>query len=241
MSFLTQFRNGAPNRLGRKRATVTICGTEDRTWLAYAFLDTVPDHDVQDRANGAGAQDVPYDHDEEVYVDPVTAVLRPYDEQPTECREYFVQALLAQATKVSEEWLRVVYHLESSFKMPNEQAVSSPGANTASGTEIVPGQDHSLLWTFQQEIDLVKQMVSLLGRLQVQLDATIASWDEFEKSGGDMDYFVDEEFLECATLYIPQIKQAFEALRQVRLRLTALDGDCKRRIKIVSPVSSRHR
>ncbi|KAF1845932.1 uncharacterized protein K460DRAFT_417114 [Cucurbitaria berberidis CBS 394.84] len=195
--------------------SIVICGWSDSQWTGYAFANQ--------GAKDSPREDEEEDDDDEEYVprrDPFAAdniydYFMHADVQTWDARRYWLWIVAIRCQLVLKEWLYLVCTIEEGVQA---WRASDPCSNSSSHTELSPKD-------IQKSLDRTIQIMQLLRKLLDSLSMTLRAYKRFDAPDGDKCYFLD-----VADYASEQngIKETFEKMADLYLRLSSADDSCKR-------------
>ncbi|KAF2812708.1 uncharacterized protein BDZ99DRAFT_518523 [Mytilinidion resinicola] len=215
----SRFENGPRYGIYKSRFSLVICGSNDRRWTGYAFVD----RDTE------GEEELSYKGSEQ---EPIIGF--PTDVPVWDPREYFLISLERQTAKVLNEWENVVCTVERRIK--SHKYHQSALLSRDHGVEKECAAEEAFAWT--------SRTTALLSHLIEVLSNTVNAWERFKCSSGDIGYFCDSspespksklKFSERrARQSLRSINNAFEELECLGGKLRSLNESCDKSVKDVS-------
>ncbi|KAF2489385.1 hypothetical protein BU16DRAFT_180672 [Lophium mytilinum] len=200
----------------KSRFSLVICGSENRRWIGYAFVDQhIDDEDLEE-------EDCSY---EEFQEDPILSDGSDANLPIWDPREYFLMTLEIHVRKILGEWENAVYTVKGKINEYQSRHGSiwshDPAAMEQNSTENVK---EIFEWTLRT--------MRLLSRVLDVLSATVQAWERFKCHNGDIGYFRDSS---TETSPFPRqtiqrslcaIDGKFEELTFLQEKLVALKETC---------------
>ncbi|KAF2812414.1 uncharacterized protein BDZ99DRAFT_461120 [Mytilinidion resinicola] len=225
ISFLTpQTSNPQPEPMigiSKSRFSLVICGSDNRRWIAYAFVDRDLDDEEMEE------EDCSYEGFQE---DPIIcntdANLPLWD-----LRDYFLRTLEERGKNVLEEWENLASAVESrinTYRYRHPDFFPHLGVQQERRTN--NGKDC---------FDWILRVITLLSQLLEVLTATTQTWERFrDLDNGDIAYFYKStsrgslrsefDFSERrAQLILRDIHNTFDTLKEIQRKLQLLKRSCE--------------
>ncbi|KAH7401888.1 hypothetical protein DE146DRAFT_444682 [Phaeosphaeria sp. MPI-PUGE-AT-0046c] len=131
-----------------------------------------------------------------------------------DARTYWLQIVAIRCQLILKEWLYMVHTIEERMEILR---ATDPCSNNDGSVHLEPEDIRkSLHWTLQA--------MQLLRKLLDSLSTTLRAYERFDAPDGDNRYFSDM----AIDLVKNSMKETFEQLADLHLKLTSLDDSCKR-------------
>ncbi|KAF2493129.1 hypothetical protein BU16DRAFT_563306 [Lophium mytilinum] len=208
-----------PYGIYKARSSFMICGSNDRHWTGYAFVDRDMEDEEESTYNGLVQNRITGSPSNVPVWDP---------------REYFLIVLDENLLKVQNEWEDVVFKVAQGIEshryhrsdtMPRDRGITSHG-------------------DFEKALDWTNRTISLLSHLTELLSDTVDAWEKFKNLDRDIDYFYDSSeaslksskskcnFSEWrARQSVRSISEKILELKRLQNKLRLLSESCDKSVK----------
>ncbi|KAH8588290.1 hypothetical protein B0O99DRAFT_693577 [Bisporella sp. PMI_857] len=195
--------------------SVVICGSDNRRWVGYGFVDKKFDDEDMGDAQEEGILDDPIASD----YGRIDANLPLWDP-----REYFLSIFEIRIDQVLKEWEFLVRTVERSIKRYRTQHSFTLSPQ--------PGKEGDQAEDIKKSFDWTHQTMDLLSQLLDVLSETIKAWEIFNSPSGDINYFSDIYSSQDAQqprtrLSLRAIKETMETMEGLQQKLFLLDKSCR--------------
>jgi hypothetical protein len=202
--------------LRRKRATVSLCGGNNKVWVAWGLFDSVPTS-IEEEDDESDREETEID-DEQILNSDLLISGHHADHRLSDAREYFLNALSYATGTILGNWRWIDCILEDSIRtLLNEE-------DNLCGHQRAPTEHDSPLSLYQEQLTRVK---GLLAMLQTQLCASLRVWDAFQGPNGDINYFVDDTIANICRNILWEVNGHFEELKEIHENLKRLFEECQ--------------
>lgn len=237
LAFLGTFEDGEHGMLAIKTDVTTISGTNDLSWMDYMFLNDVPAHrrDWENEPSDASpSKDDSAADVEWLETEMITKVLdrhtmRIYPDVE-DARAVFLLAMSDILTQAICEWKWLIDQLGGriidGLKTAADARVSLAHDHRASSDQSINVQAAR----YEGEVCWLQHVRDSLGELVSCLNPSLLNWQDFNTSGGDGDFFLDQKFNAMRSA----LDKHYVYLARVKHELLELDSRCERRMKVVS-------
>lgn len=206
----------------KARFSLVICGSDDKHYVAYAFVDREfgEDEDL--------AIDFPY---QGVHEDPIASDCGNHvidaNKPILDPRAYLLVMFELRMKKVLTEWSGIARIIGGRIDNYEDRYTAKLSRNSGSDT-----------WNGKAAFDWNQQAMKLLGQLLHDLSETVEAWDVFRGPNGDSRYFDDVGTSSTERQQVLRslraIDDKFETLKRVRRNLVSFQGRCEKSANTVS-------
>lgn len=214
LSFLTNDTTapleGSPVGIREAQVSLVICGSDEKRWVAYCFVDTGFDDEEEDGEDIHRA-----DRIADGNVDANRPIWNP--------REYFLLIVRIRMEQILKEWTDLVRYVETQFKEYNDAHpfISEPSKSGRDENEVIM---EKFQWT-NRTLGVARKLLESLSKMNTV-------WKRFSGPDGDIAYFIDPNSTTAKSrermhLSHQDIRRKFEELEDLERVLHFLVEQCQ--------------
>ncbi|KAF2182121.1 hypothetical protein K469DRAFT_245084 [Zopfia rhizophila CBS 207.26] len=213
-------QNQRTYRMYEGHITFMICGSDERRWVAYAFVDTAfNESDPEDEEEFPAGT---------MHEDPIADGKLDAEFPLWNPREYFLMVCNIRIAQVQREWQYLVRTVGLGIKQYKDRYPSP---------FILHPETEGDRADMQKTFDWTGQMIELLCELKNLLSETNQAWETFNCSDGDISFFKDLDSLNDSShlvcLALRTIKDTFQKLKRLEQNLVRWEEFCLTLAQIV--------